>query len=400
MKLIFQVLLTISFLSCTEQKAGNDKIEETSFMVHIGDNGISRGVTVEQTKDEGYILTGYTTDGDYGGEDVFLIKTNSEGETTWRKTFGGEGNDNGWAVRQNEDGGYIIVGFTNSFGNGDMDVYLIRTDSLGETIWAKTYGEEGDEYGWDVQITKDNGFIVAAQTNSLGEGEIDAYLIKLERDGKEKWSKTYGGDKIDRIFSVQQTQDGGYITAGITYSFESVVPNDRDGYLLKTDSSGEQEWYKIIGEDLYDVAHSVAITNDNGYIITGYGESFATSGGRDVYFIKTDGKGENQWRKSYGEIGEERGIKGLQTKDGGYVAIGFTDKNKDMYFIKTNNSGDTLWTRTYGTAEYLEFGYTVKETNDGGYIIIGHSERLDSGKSNIMLIKTNNIGLVSPMKNF
>lgn len=308
MKLSLHLLLVFSLMACSDKQTTREEITQTSFMRPISDAGLSRGVTVEQTQDGGYILTGYTTDGEYGGEDVLLIKTNSMGETTWRKTFGGAGKDNGWAVRQTDDGGYIIAGFTNSFGSGDMDIYLIRTDDKGEVIWTKTFGEEGEEFGWDVRITKDNEFIIAAQTTSIGEGEIDAYLLKVDKDGKEVWSHPYGGNQIDRIFSVQQTPDGGYVAAGITYSFTSVSPDDRDGYLLKTDSLGKLEWEKTFGKDLYDVAHSIALTQDTGYIITGYGESFAIAGSRDVYLIKTDGKGQEQWVKTYGESGEERGI--------------------------------------------------------------------------------------------
>lgn len=266
---LYNFLIALILISCSGRKSNTDRLEQISFKVHIGDAGISRGVTVEQTIDGGYILTGLTTDGAHGGEDVFLIKTNSKGEVLWKKTFGGPGNDNGWAVRQVADGGYIIAGFTDSFGNGDMDIYLIRTDSKGEAIWSKTFGGEGDEYGWDVRITNDNEFIIAAQTNSIGEGEADAYLLKVDEDGNEKWSKTYGGTKDDRIFSVQQTPDGGYVAAGITYNYTSVGPDDRDGYLLKTDASGNEEWYKTFGKDLYDVAHSVTLTNDKGYIIYG-----------------------------------------------------------------------------------------------------------------------------------
>ncbi len=394
MKLSLHLLLVFSLMACSDKQTTSEEITQTSFMRPISDAGLSRGVTVEQTQDGGYILTGYTTDGEYGGEDVLLIKTNSMGETTWRKTFGGAGKDNGWAVRQIDDGGYIIAGFTNSFGSGDMDIYLIRTDDKGEAIWTTTFGGKGEEFGWDVRTTKDNEFIIAAQTTSIGKGEIDAYLVKVDKDGKEAWSQPYGGAQIDRIFSVQQTPDGGYVAAGITYSFTSVSPDDRDGYLLKTDSLGKLEWEKTFGKDLYDVAHSIALTQDTGYIITGYGESFAIAGSRDVYLIKTDGKGQEQWVKTYGESGEERGIKGLQTKDGGYVAIGFTDKNRDMYLVRTDPSGDTLWTRTFGTAESVDFGYSVKEANDGGYIIVGHSASLDGEKSHILLIKTDREGRV------
>lgn len=395
-KIILITHLLFCLLSCAVQHNSNsDDITQTTFIKDIGDSGISRGVTVEETSDGGYILTGYTTDGEFGEEDILLIKTNSIGETIWRKTFGGNGKDYGWAVRQLSDGDYIIVGYTDSFGSGGMDIYLIKTDPRGNAIWTKTYGGKEDEFGWDIRITKDQGFIIAAQTNSVGNGEIDAYLVKVDGEGKEEWMKSYGGDKIDRVFSVQQTKDGGYIAVGITYSYASIDANDRDGYLVKTDALGKEEWHKTFGKDAYDVGHAIALTNDGGFFITGYGESLATSGNRDVYLIKTDNNGDNQWIKVYGGLGEERGIKGYQTKDGGYIAIGYTDKNRDVYLIKTDNMGDSLWTRTYGNKDNMDFGYTVRETNDGGFILVGHSQSLSSEKSSVLLIKTNSEGLVT-----
>jgi len=222
--------------------------------------------------------------------------------------------------------------------------------------------------------------------------------IKVDAEGNEKWSKTYGGNKIDCIFSVQQTQDGGYIAAGITYSYSSIDSKDRDGYLLKTDASGEQEWFKTFGEDAYDVGHSVALTNDSGYLVTGYGESYAIYGKKDVYLIKTDVGGRIQWTKVYGGSEEERGIKGLQTKDGGYIAIGFTETNRDVYLVKTNSIGDALWTRTFGDRDKMDFGYTVRETKDGGYILIGHTESSNGIDGDILLIKTDSEGLVKQNK--
>ncbi len=394
-------ILLISLFFCSinvdaQKKISSNKIDQISFIKHIGigSKGIDRGVTVEEIAGGGYILTGYTNGNKAGGEDVFLIKTNSAGDTIWSKTFGGIGKDNGWAVRQTNDRGYIIVGFTDSFGAGGMDVYLIKTDSIGEAIWTKTYGGPGDEFGWDIRTCSDNGFIIAAQTSSFGRGEIDAYLIKIDIDGNKKWSKTYGGVQTDRIFSVQQTQDGGYVATGITYSYTNIGPGDRDGYLLKTNASGELEWFKTFGEDAYDVGHSVSLTKDGGYLVTGYGESYAVFGKRDVYLIKIDFNGKIEWTKVYGGNESERGIKGEQTKDGGYIAIGFTDKDWDVYLIKTNNKGDTLWTRTFGTKDKIDFGYTVKETNDGGYILIGHKESFDGEDGDILLIKTDREGLV------
>ncbi len=355
---------------------------------NVNESKTNRGVTVEPINSGGFILTGLTSGGEYGGEDVFLMKVGETGEMLWTKTYGGAGNDHGWAVRQTVDGGFVIVGFTDSFGAGALDVCLIKTDAEGNELWSKTFGGSGEEYGWDVRTTSDNGFIIAAQTNSMGNGEIDAWLIKTDSEGNEEWSKNYGGDKVDRIFSVQQTNDDGYIAAGITYSYASISSNDRDGYILKVNASGDQESYEIIGEDGYDVAHSIAPTKDGGSIVTGYGGSYSVGGGTDVYLTKINRKGKVKWTKALGESVNERGIKGIHVSDGGFVAIGFTDNEWDLLLLRTNDQGEELWTRTFGDEQHVEFGYTVKETREGGFILIGHRENLATKKSEILLIKT------------
>jgi len=395
----FILLLMICFWILNidaQEKSKNIEPISKSFIkeFEIGDLGISRGVTVEETADGNYILTGYTTGNGTGGEDAFLIKTNSIGETLWTKIFGGSENDNGWAVRQTNDGGFIMVGFTSSFGAGGMDVYVLKTDANGEVFWTKTYGNQGDEFGWDIRTTSDNGFIIAAQTNSSGKGEIDAYLIKLDGDGNEVWSKTFGGDRIDRIFSVLETEAGEYVAAGITYSYNSIGPNDRDGYYIKTDSNGEVEWYKTFGKDGYDVGHSIAPNNDGSFMITGYGESYATNGNKDVYILKINSNGEILWTKAFGGEESERGIKGYQTSDGGYIVVGFIEGIWDVYLVKTDSEGELLWSRTFGEKNKKDVGYTVRETKDNGFIIIGHTENFDGSDAKILLIKTDSNGLV------
>lgn len=366
--------------------------EPSTFIKSYGEKGKSRGVTVEQTRDGGFIITGNTTDGDHGAEDVLLIKTDPYGGVTWRRTYGGNGEDSGWSVRECADGGYIVVGYTNSHGNGGMDILLIRTNRVGEEIWTKTFGGTGDEYGWDVQITKDRNYIIASQTNSIGAGEIDAYLLKVNQDGNELWSQTYGGDKTDRVFSVQEQENGGFLAAGITYSYESINSNDRDGYLIKTDSQGKQLWYKVYGEDKYDVIHALSQTNDNGHVLIGYGESYSENGGTDVYFIKNRSNGELEWKKTLGGINSERGIKGIQTKDGGFIAIGFTEKDLNLFVVKTDKNGIKEWDRSYGEPGMVDFGYTVKQTTDGGYIMVGHTENDNS--ASVLLIRTNHLGKI------
>ncbi|MEM7086240.1 MAG: hypothetical protein AAF489_08670 [Bacteroidota bacterium] len=392
--LFIYFLLNTSY--CFSQKRINDSNEEQySFVKYIEDQGKSRGVTVEQTIDGGYILCGYTTDGDHGSEDILLIKTDRIGKIVWRKTYGGKGLDMGWAVRQCRDGGYIIAGYTDSYGQGMMDIYLVRTNSSGEVTWTKTIGGEKDEYGWDVRITKDQGFIIAGQTESDGNGEIDAYLVKVGASGQEVWSQTYGGVAVDRVFSVQQDTDGGYIAAGISYSYTSVGPEDRDGYVLKTDSLGKKLWSRTYGKDGYDVVHSISKTNDHGFILTGYGDSYSQNGKKDVYLIKINDKGVIEWLNSLGSAQNDRGIKGEQTKDGGYIAIGFTDENWDMYLVRSDVNGNEKWIRSFGEKNNVDFGYTVRQTSDHGYILLGHSEETNGTKSSVLLIKTDDLGRVN-----
>jgi hypothetical protein len=364
----------------------------TLFQKQIDVSGIDRGVTVEEISNSGYIITGVTTQYDGKGQDVLLMKTDLKGDTLWTKSYGGQGQDNGWAVRQLNDGGFIIIGYTDSYGAGGMDVFMIKTDSNGDTVWTKTFGGEEDEYGWDIQNTLDGGFIIASQTNRNGSGEIDAQLIKTDSGGNIEWKKSYGGKKVDRIFSVRQTPDGGYIAAGITYSFNSINTNDRDAYLIKTNGSGEMEWFKTFGGDGYDVGHAVSLTNDGGFIIIGYGESFSSNGTRDVYLIKTDSMGEEMWVNVYGEAIDERGLKGEQTSDGGYIVVGITDKYADLFLVKADGNGAEEWTRLIGSKDQVEFGYTVRQTRDGGYILLGHTQSFNREEGDVLLIKTDNKG--------
>ncbi|MEO0049813.1 MAG: hypothetical protein ABIK42_01550, partial [candidate division WOR-3 bacterium] len=179
--------------------------------------------------DGGYIIAGGT---EY---DVYLIKTDANGNLLWERTFGGENDDWGCSVQQTSDGGYIIAGFTMSFGAGDWDVYLIKTDGNGNLLWERTFGGENDDRGYSVQQTSDEGYIIAGYTWSFGAGRADVYLIKTDDNGNPLWQKTFGGSSWDDGFSIQQTLDGGFIIAGSTGSFGA---GNCDVYLIKTDSEG------------------------------------------------------------------------------------------------------------------------------------------------------------------
>ncbi len=320
---------------------------------------------------------------------VLLINF-SIAQTGFQKTYGGAFDERGFSVNQTTDKGFIIAGYTNSYGAGMNDFYLIKSDSLGNPVWSKTYGGTKDDEAYSVKQTTDGGFIIAGYSNSFGAINYDAYLVKTDAMGDTLWTKTYGGINSDFANSVQQTTDGGFILAGYTTSFVS-SPDSGNIYLIKTDANGNLSWSKSLGGAInISDGYSVKQTTDKGYIVTGYTNSFGEPNG-DVILFKTDSMGIVSWTKTYGSLGLDWGNSIKQTTDGGYIIAGsasFDSTNLvDVYLIKTNAIGDTLWTKTYGGIGY-DFGQSVEQTTDGGYIITGYTNSCDTCNYNAYLIKT------------
>jgi hypothetical protein len=197
-----------------------------------------------------------------------MVKTDENGNEEWNHTYGGVGDDYATSVQQTIDGGYIIAGSNSSYIVDNCDCWLIKTNMNGFEEWNQTYGGVDDDFAYSVQQTVDEGYIIAGITESYGAGFWDCWLIKTDENGNEEWNQTYGGIDDDRAYSVQQTQDEGFIIAGATNSFG--VGND-DCWLIKTDENGDEEWNQIYDFDSFDKARSVQQTTDGGYIIAGYG---------------------------------------------------------------------------------------------------------------------------------
>jgi len=343
------------------------------------------GRSVKQTSDGGYIIAGWTASFGAGGYDVYLLKTDSSGDSLWTRTYGGSEYDYGYSVQQTSDGGYIIAGYTQSFGAGHYDAYLLKTDSSGDSLWTRTYGGSSGDYGYSVQQTSDGGYIIAGLTYSFGAGGSDVYLLKTDSAGDTLWTRTYGGSDYDYGQSVKQTSDGGYIIAGVTGSFGA---GGYDVWLLKTDSAGDTLWTDTFGGSNDDYGYSVQQTSDGGYVIAGRTESFG-AGGYDVYLLKTDSSGDSLWTRTYGGSENDNGYSVQETSDGGYVIAGVTGSfgagNSDVWLLKTDSAGDTLWTRTYGGSD-SDDGYSVQRTSDGGYIIAGETYSFGAGEADVYLL--------------
>ncbi len=352
----------------------------------FGGAGDDRGNSVQPTSDGGYIIAGSTVSLGAGGSDVYLVKTDASGNMTWQKTFGGTDYDTGNSVQATSDGGYIITGTTNSSGAGGNDAYLIKTDSSGNMTWSQTIGGVGNDWGSSVQPTADGGYIIVGLTTSFGAGGSDVYLIKANASGNITWTQTIGGVGNDSGSFVQPTADGGYIIVGLTTSFGA---GGYDVYLIKTNASGNLTWNRTLGGTGTDVGGSVQPTADGGYVIVGFTYPFGTLL-YDVYLVKTDGSGNMTWSQTFGGMGADIGSSVQPTADGGYIVVGNTDSfgagGQDVWLIKTNASGNVTWQQTFGGVGY-DYGNSVQQTADGGYIIAGYTKSFGAGNADVYLIK-------------
>jgi len=365
-----------------------------------GETGFDTGRHVLQTSDGGYIITGYTESFGAQLRDICLIKTDANGNLLWNKTYGGSNWETSYCVDQTEDGGYIAVGNTYSFGAGEADIYLIKTDENGTLLWNKTYGGPDNEWGYWVEQTTDEGYIITGATTSYGPGDGDVWLIKTNSNGDHLWNKTYGsGIDWDQGDCVHKTADGGYIITGTTVT--SPAPDNYDIWLIKTNSIGDHEWNKTFGGATYEYGKCVEQTTDDGYIITGQTKSYGNPEVYDVWLIKTDENGDEVWNRTYGGTDDDSGYSIKQTSDGGYIIVGNTESygvadSYDVWLIKTDENGDEVWNRTYGGTEN-DWGYCVKQTTDLGYIITGRTNSSGAGGWDIWLIKTDEAGSGAPI---
>jgi hypothetical protein len=342
-----------------------------------------------QTTDGGFVLPGWTDSFGAGGRDFWLVKTDTNGQVEWNQTYGGIADEHANSLIQTADGGFVFVGSTKSYGagNGDFwgDFWVIKTDVNGQEEWNQTYGGiDGDFVGSAVQTT-DGGYAFAGSTTSDGAGGDswgDFWLVKTDVNGQAEWNQTYGGINEEYATTVIQTADGGFILVGDTYSYGAGL---KDTWLVKTDTNGQLEWNKTFGGTNWDYEVRAVQTTDGGFALALTTLSYG-AGEEDFWLVKTDANGQVEWNSTFGGTGRESAHSMIQTSDGGFTLVGITGPDDYMWLVKSNANGQAEWNHTFGEIT-SEGPISLIQTTDGGYALVGATGSYDAGNGDIWLVK-------------
>jgi len=358
---------------------------------HYGGTDSDFDFSIQQTSDGGYITTGYTYSYTYGGADFAVYKLNSSGNKVWFKHFGGTNSDHGQTIQQTSDGGYIVTGYTYSYTYGNADFAIYKLDSNGNKVWFKHYGGADYDYGYFIQQTSDGGYVVSGFAESFSYGSYDFAIYKLDSNGNKVWFKHYGGTQDDYGYSIQQTTDGGYIVTGYTNSYTN---GNADIAIYRLDSNGNKVWFKHYGGTEDDIGYSIQQTSDGGYVVAGETNSY-TYGGYDFAIYKLDSNGNKVWFKHYGGTVNDRGNAIQQTTDGRYIVTGsvisYSYGSTDFAIYKLDSNGNKVWFKHYGGTG-ADYGRSIQQTSDGGYIVSGHTDSYTHGNADFAIYKLDSNG--------
>jgi gliding motility-associated-like protein len=372
--------------------------------------------SIEATADGGYIVGGYTEgadDGDIMGyhgneniQDYWILKLDNKGAIEWQKCLGGIYMETGAYIRQTPDGGYVVAGSSasrdcNVIGNHlGLDYWIVKLATNGDIEWQKSIGGSKNEYAYSISLTNDGGYIVAGLTESdngdvtVNYGDRDYWVVKLDGSGNLVWQKSLGGTSAEEAYAVQATPDGGCVVAGYTASNNGDVTGNHglwDFWIVKLDNTGNLVWQKSLGGTQSEIARSIQLTPDGGYIVTGFtasndgnvsGNHTLLGSFADYWVVKLSSDGNIQWQKCYGGNKNELGFFIQLTADGGYIVAGSAESNDgdancnagitDVWIIKINNTGTLEWQKSIG-GDYYDEAYCIQPTNDGGYIVAGYT---------------------------
>lgn len=358
------------------------------FYTSFGGGGVDIGYSVKQTLDKSYIIVGSTTSYGAGNSDVYLVKMDTMGWTTWQKTFGGFGNDIGRSVIQLNDSGYVIAGFTNSYGAGGYDAYVIRTDKAGTLMWQTTIGGTDWDFGYDIVESSDGNLVMCGSTTSFGQGNTDGLVAKLNTNGGIIWQKYYGGVEEDEFRAVIKTNDNKLALAGMTKSKGDL---NGDCYFNKLDLNGDTVFTRTFGSAGKDYLTDLVQKPSNEYIVAGAKTYSANPYTNSAYF-NFDLNGNFNWEGNYNNSNGNENIVAATNSQLGDKTAYIRNIPVQSYMMQ----GSIGVAKNTGIYPYLanEFGGTEDETilgidrtRDGGYICVGTTNSFNSFNGDVFIIK-------------
>ncbi len=337
--------------------------------------------------DGGYALVGVS------GFDLRVDRTDSFGTHQWNRTYGGVDFESGSAILENSSGGFIIAGYTRSYGVGDFDVWILLIDALGNPLWNTTFGGTGSDYAQSMIECNDGGYAIIGYTTSFGAGETDVWLIRLDDDGNHLWNATYGGTQFDYGTDLVQHPDNGFIIGGYSGPL-----GDYDFYCIRTNSTGHSLWERTYAGTSYDLCHSIWRAN-NGIIVLA-GEGFnPVSGSTDGWILFLDNNGNLMWDYFYGgtRLDVFRDI--IACDAGGYALCGFSYSYDSTFYsnlwvVRTDEWGNMTWYGSFGTSPDLSYGWSIIEDSFGNLTIAGHVNRSIDGHHAFWLVNYEPLNIV------
>jgi len=383
--IVLLIILIVIFLYYTISTSTDDdiQIEKVKMMWDqtFGGTNEDSGTFILSTQEGGYLILGNTESIGAGNSDIWLVKLDDNREPVWNKTFGGLNWDMGKILIE-IDNNFFILGTTNSFGHGNNDIWLIKIDNLGDIIMNKTYGGVGWELGNDIVKTVDNGLIITGSTTSFGSGGSDVWLFKIDETGREVWNYTFGGSGYDEGKSVEVVNAVEYVICSSSGSFGSVQD---DIWLIKVNESKDEIWNYTFGSNFRELPNAMVRTND-GFCIVGHAD-LTGKGNWTGIVIKTNDLGVKQW-ETIVEMDEICGLSSIIELDDGFLCTGYVGiygDDQDCLIVKISKSGDIVWKKSVGD-EYMDAGVSIQE-NGSNYCIVGYKDIMGTGFSDLWLFK-------------
>lgn len=390
----------------------------------IGGNTYDDADDVINTSDGGFLIVGTSesgisgdkTEANKGNSDYWIVKTNSTGVVQWDKTYGGSGNDFAVSAIETSDGGFVIVGDSNSNISGDKtenskggyDFWIVKINSSGTIIWDKTIGGSDDEFAVSIKETATNDLVIAGDSASNISGDktensrgfTDAWVVKINSMGTFIWDKTLGGDADEEVIGIELTSDGGYVLgviaeSGISGDKTVNTSNNEDYWVVKVSSTNTIDWQNTYGgtSNSVNLLSSIIPTSDGGYLLAGDSDSDIggektenTNGGSDLWFIKINSTGTIQWQNTVGGSDDEYTPYGFEKTTGGFVIAAESLSNisgdktedsasNDIWLIELDASGTVIADKTYGTNS-TENPEQIIQTSDGNFVVISSVDDL------------------------